>query len=85
MTFGKSLFLTQYWMRYTIYIPPNAKDVAINLAMGCLPAKRNKVRTSKQLLFVASNETFNGNQALVTRLKIHIICEMLMKECHNSY
>ena len=33
---------------------------------GCLckPAKRNSVRTSKQLRFVASTETFNGNQAL---------------------
>ena len=34
---------------------------------GCLwkPAKRNNVCTSKKLRFVASTETFNGNQALV--------------------
>ena len=33
---------------------------------GCLwkPAKLNKVRTSKQLRFVANTETFNGNLAL---------------------
>ena len=33
---------------------------------GCLwkPAKRNSVRASKQLRFVAITETFNGNQAL---------------------
>ena len=33
MTFGKSLFLTQFRMRHAIYIPPNSKDLAINLAM----------------------------------------------------
>ena len=32
-TFGKSLFLTQYWMRYAIYIPLNTKDLVINLVM----------------------------------------------------
>ena len=32
-TFGKSLFLTQYRMRYAICIPPNTKDPAINLTM----------------------------------------------------
>ena len=33
---------------------------------GCLwkPAVRHKVRTSQQLWFVTSTETFNGNQAL---------------------
>ena len=30
-TFGKLLFLTQYRMRYSIYIPPNTKDLAISL------------------------------------------------------
>ena len=35
---------------------------------GCLwkAAKRNAVCTSKQLQFVASTKTFNGNQALLT-------------------
>ena len=33
-TFGKSLFLTKYRMRYAIYIPPNAKkNLAINQTM----------------------------------------------------
>ena len=34
---------------------------------GCLwkPAKRNKVRMSKQLQFVVNTEAFNGNQALI--------------------
>ena len=32
-TFGKSLFLTQYRMRYAINIPPNTKDLTINLTM----------------------------------------------------
>ena len=30
MTFGKSLFLTKYRMRYAICMPPNTKDLAIN-------------------------------------------------------
>ena len=32
-TSGKSLFLTQYQMRYAIYITPNAKDLVTNLTM----------------------------------------------------
>ena len=28
-TFGKSLFITQYHMRYTTYIPLNAKDLTV--------------------------------------------------------
>ena len=32
-TFGKSLFPTRYRMCYAIYIPPNTKDLAINLTM----------------------------------------------------
>ena len=32
-TFGKSLFLIQYRMRYAIYMPPNTKDLAINQTM----------------------------------------------------
>ena len=32
-TLGKSLLLAEYRMRYSIYIPLNTKDVAINLTM----------------------------------------------------
>ena len=32
-TFGKSLFLLIYRMRYAIYMPPNTKDLAINQTM----------------------------------------------------
>ena len=45
-------------MRYAIYMPPNTKKLRNK------PAKRNKVRASKQLRFVAITKTFNGNQAL---------------------
>ena len=63
-TFGKSLFLTQYRMRYPIYMPPNTKDLAVKPIDGCWkPAKRKHARASKQLRFAASTETFNGNQA----------------------
>ena len=39
---------------------------------GCLrkPAKRNGVRTSKQLRLVATTEAFNGNQALDATLSV---------------
>ena len=53
-------------MRYAIYMPPNTKDLAINQTMvenGNL-LKRNSVRASKQLRFVAITEAFNGNQVL---------------------
>ena len=72
-TFGKLLFLTQCWMRYRIYIPPDKKDFAINLVVIADGAgkKPNNVRTSKQLRFVASTETFNGNQALGSPLMNH--------------
>ena len=70
MTFGKSLFLIKYRMRY---MPSNTKDLAINQTMGCLwkPAKRNSVRVSKQLQFVSITETFNGNQALLCNMTIN--------------
>ena len=32
-TLGKLLFITQYRMRYAIYIPPNAEDPTIDLTM----------------------------------------------------
>ena len=32
-TFGKSLSLIKYRMHYTVYTPPNTKDLAINQAM----------------------------------------------------
>ena len=41
MTFEKSLFLTQYRMRYAIYIPPNTKDLAINLTMVAYGNQQN--------------------------------------------
>ena len=60
-------------MGYAIYIPLNAKTYNRTYD-GCLwkLAKRYNVRTSKQLRFVASTETFNGNQALSTRHSTHV-------------
>ena len=53
----KNNFITHFYIR-----PHNRPYDA------CLwkPAKHNKVGTSKQLRFVASTETFNGNHALTT-------------------
>ena len=46
-TFGKSLFLTQYWMRYAIYIPPNTKDLAINITMVAYGNRQNAITVAR--------------------------------------
>ena len=43
MTFEESLFLTQYRMRYAIYIPPNTKYLAINLTMVAYINRQNVI------------------------------------------
>ena len=70
-TFGKSLFLTKHRIRYAIYMPPNTKVLLNKPNNGCRrkTAKRNDVRTSKQLRFVAITERFNGNQAISSWLR----------------
>ena len=63
-TFGKSLFLTQYWMRYAIYIPPITKKFILNLTMVAYGNRQNAItfaRANNSDFFV-STETFNGNQ-----------------------
>ena len=40
-TFGKSLFLIKYRMRYAIYMPPNTKDLAINQTMVAYGNRQN--------------------------------------------
>ena len=40
-TFGKSLFLIKYWMRYANYMPPNTKDLAINQTMVAYENRQN--------------------------------------------
>ena len=42
-TVGKLLFLTQYRMRYTIYIPPNTKDLVINLTKVAYGNRQNAI------------------------------------------
>ena len=42
-TFGKSLFLTQYRMRYAIHIPLDTKDLAINLTMVAYGNRQNAI------------------------------------------
>ena len=59
-------------MRYAIYMPPNTKDLAINLTMVAYEnrQKRNSVCVSKQLRFVVITETFIGNQAQECRQRL---------------
>ena len=40
-TFGKSLFLAEYRMRYAIYIPQNTKYLAINQMMVAYGKQQN--------------------------------------------
>ena len=40
-TFGKSLFLIKYRMRYAIYMRPNTKDLAINQTMVAYGNRQN--------------------------------------------
>ena len=63
-------------MRYLIYMPPDIKDPRNKSSDGCLwkPAKRNRVRASKQLRFVVITETFNGNQTSAVRLCTYCNC-----------
>ena len=42
-TFGKSLFLTHYRMRYAIYLPTNTKDLVINLTMVAYGNRQNAI------------------------------------------
>ena len=49
-------------MPYAIYTRPNTKDRAINLTMVTYGNRQNSI--TFKLQFVASTETFNGNQAL---------------------
>ena len=40
-TFGKSLFLIKYQMRYAVYMPPNTKGLAINRTMVAYRNRQN--------------------------------------------
>ena len=44
MTLGKLYFITQYRMRYTIYIPVNTKDLTIYLAMLVYENGQNAIK-----------------------------------------
>ena len=56
---SRNNFITQWQMRYVIYMPLNAAKIYDRPNDACLwkLAKRNKVCTSKQLQFVARAET----------------------------
>ena len=40
-TFGKSIFVITYRMRYVVYMPPDTKDLAINRAMVAYENRQN--------------------------------------------
>ena len=64
--FGKSLFLIKYRMRYTIYMPPNTKDLAINQTMVAYGSRQNATMFARanNSDLLQSLKHFNGNQAL---------------------
>ena len=47
-TFGKSLFLINYRMRYAIHMPPNTKDLAINRTMAVYGNRKTQQRSREQ-------------------------------------
>ena len=71
-TFGESLFLTQYRMRYGIYIPLNKKDLAINQTTVAYENQQNATTFSRannsDLLQALKHlmETFKFRCVLVT-------------------
>ena len=46
-TFEKSLFITQYWMRYAIYILLNANDFTIDLTMCAHKNRQNAIKFAR--------------------------------------
>ena len=67
MTFGKSLFINKYRMRYAIYTPPNTKDLAINQTMVAYGNRQNATAFAR-----ANNSDFlqSLKHLMETRLKI---------------
>ena len=47
VTFGKSLFITQYRMRYAIYLPPIAKDLTIDLSILVYGNRQNAMKFAR--------------------------------------
>ena len=47
-TFGKSLFLIKYRLRYAIYMPPNTKDLAINQTMVAYGNRQNTTAFARE-------------------------------------
>ena len=45
--FGKWLFMTRYWMSYSIYIPLNAKDLTIDLAMLAYGNRQSAIKFAR--------------------------------------
>ena len=46
-TFGTSLFLTQYQMRYVIHMPPTTTDLAIDLMMVAYKNRQNETAVAR--------------------------------------
>ena len=47
MTFGKSLFTTQYRLRYAIYNPLNANDLTMDLTMLAYGNRQDAIKLSR--------------------------------------
>ena len=63
-TFGKSLFLIKYRMRYTICMPLNTKDIAINQTMVAYGNRQNATAFAR-----ANNSDLLLKHLMRTRLK----------------
>ena len=54
-SFGKSFFITQHRMRYTFYIPLNAKDLTIELTMATYGNRQNARANNSNLLWALTH------------------------------
>ena len=74
-TFGKSLFLTKYRMRYAIYMPPNTKDLAIKQTMIAYENRQNETAFARannsDLLRLLKH--LMANQALVVAVRLIVL------------
>ena len=82
-TFGKSLSLTKYRMRYAIYMPPNTKDLAIDQTMVAYGNRQKTITltwsNNSDLLWVLKH-LMETRLYLTSRLTISV---GLFRKCSN--
>ena len=81
-TVGKSLFLAEYRMRYTIYMPPNTKDLATNQTMVAYGNQQNATAFARANY---SNLLRSLKHLMETRLYLASMAWGKAMSHHNKY